>query len=163
MKALTLMAAAATLTIAMGTSAEAANVYMGITPIELTQIMGRAGWAPEKPVTLAQREIVFRPKAGGRSIRLTLLKCDGANRCASGFAQALTYLMVPNWHARQWNRQHHGAVSFNAMYHTLKRPLHFRGVTEVYLREVLTEVWPRAYQAYWREGRKAMKIRLRKK
>ena len=147
----------AALVLAAPAAAEATKVHMGVTPGELAAVLSRAGYQPEKPVTPAQRQLAFRRKTGGSaSLRLTLLDCDAANRCATGYVEAVTYLMVPDWHARHWNGAHHGAVSYNAMYHSLKRPLHFRGVTDVYLREVLTEVWPRAYEAYWREGRKVM-------
>jgi hypothetical protein len=154
MKRLTALGVVAAFSLAPAAAADTSKIYMGITPVELAEFLGRAGWVPYRPVTPQDRSLqLSRP--GGGLLSLVLLDCDAEHRCRAGFLQHASYMTVAPQHAWHWNHENHGAVAFGQSYYSLKRPLHFRGVTETYLREVILEIWPKADGAFATDGQKA--------
>jgi hypothetical protein len=88
-----------------------------------------------------------------------MFDCDPAKRCMSGVVRDLTYHFVePDrhgfWH---WNLKTLGATGFGPSYVTLQRYLHFNGVTDQYLRDVIGRIWPKAAQSFWEEVRRRSK------
>ena len=55
------------------------------------------------------------------------------------------------WH---WNLDARGATGFGPGYVTLQRYLHFSGITDRCLRDVIGTVGPRAAEAFWSEVEK---------
>jgi hypothetical protein len=135
-------------------AADPAKIYMGVTPVELADFLAGAGWTADRPVALQHRWLQMRHPVGG-ALSIVLLDCDRENRCAAGFLQSVTYMTVARQYAWHWNHHNQGAVAFGASYYSLKRPLHFRGVTETYLREVILELWPKVQKAFATDGEKA--------
>lgn len=132
--------------------ARAETIYAGITPDELVDFARREGWkarldSPAAPIVVIDLEGATKP------IRIELSDCDEHRRCRTGIIQNMTYYMLkPNaygfWH---WNLEKHGATGFGPAYITLQRYLHFNGVTDRYLRDVIGEIWPKAASSFWNE------------
>lgn len=129
------------------------NIYSGMTANELAAFAQGEGWQAQinrlaNPVVTIRRD--------GRPIRIEMFDCDENNRCKAGVIRDLTYYFVkPDsygfWH---WNLALQGATGFGPSYVTLQRYLHFNGVTDQYLRDVVGQIWPRAAQSFWREVEK---------
>lgn len=50
------------------------------------------------------------------------------------------------WH---WNLKRRGATGFGLWYVTLQRYLHFNGVMDRYLKDVIGDIWPTAARSFW--------------
>ncbi len=79
--------------------------------------------------------------------------CDQDMRCTTGIIQHMTYYALrPDsygfWH---WNLERRGATGFGPSYVTLQRYLHFNGVTDRYLRDIIGTIWPAAASSFWDE------------
>lgn len=134
----------AMLTLPMLASAENARVYMGLTPIELADLAKRAGWKVTTKMTPKTRQIWIE-LTSGETVIVYLTDCGAANRCKAGYILLLTYASWWNQQdVGQWNHSNHGAVVYQPGAARMKRPLYFRGVTEIYLKEVIASVWPKA-------------------
>lgn len=130
--------------------AKVETVYSGMTADELVAFARNEGWEAERSSALSQ-DVTIR--ASGQSIRIEMFDCDERKRCMSGILRDLTYYFLePDrygfWH---WNLERRGATGFGPSYVTLQRYLHFNGVTDRYLRDVIGKIWPAAAQSFWEE------------
>jgi hypothetical protein len=126
------------------------TVYSGMTTNGLAEFARNQGWDAkvepgEFPVVTIQVE--------GQSVRVELSDCDQQKRCMSGLIRDLTYFALkPDrhgfWH---WNLKKLGATGFGPSYITLQRYLHFNGVTDRYLRDIIGGIWPAAARSFWDE------------
>ena len=133
--------------------AKSESVYMGMTAQELTVFAKSEGLqaqvdrSSERVVTIQLNEQAIRIE---QTIRIEMFDCDEKRRCMSGIIRHRSYYNVPPrygvWH---WNLRTLGATGFGPSYVTLQRYLHFRGVTDEYLREVIGKIWPKAAKSFW--------------
>lgn len=129
------------------TAATAQQVYQGMTADELTAFAERQGWSAEKMAGGAVLDI----RVGESSAVIELFDCDEGLRCRAGVIRTISYhFLTPDrygfWH---WNLENHGATGHGPSYVTLERYLHFVGVTDDYLRDVIGRIWPEASQSFW--------------
>ncbi|KAB2941751.1 MAG: hypothetical protein K8F92_11590 [Hyphomicrobium sp.] len=137
------------------TPAWAEKIYAGITPDELVDFARREGWkagveSPAAPVVVIDLE---GEPTTRRPIRIELSECDQHKRCMTGLLRDMTYYSLKPeaygfWH---WNLERRGATGFGPSYITLQRYLHFNGVTDRYLRDVIGTIWPKAASSFWDE------------
>lgn len=125
---------------------EPPHVYDGITAEELAAFAERQGWTADTRSAGA-----VEIDLGDARAFVELHTCDEAGRCRSGVIRTISYHFVEPtrhgfWH---WNLENHGATGYGPSYVTLERYLHFAGVTDLYLREVIGEVWPKASREFW--------------
>ncbi len=146
--------AAGIVAIAAAAPAQEPRIHMGVTAPELADILARDGWTGEPPAALERHSLMLRHKDGGRWIFILLHDCDAAHRCRTGHIRTTTYFTVSPYFAWYWNEENKGAVAYGTSYLSLMRPLHFRGVTDLYLREVILEEWPRADARLWTDAYK---------
>ena len=122
------------------------RIYDGITAEELVAFAEREGWSGEARVGWSAVELTVE---GARAL-IELFDCDDAGRCRAGIIRTTTYHFDRSrfgfWH---WNLETHGATGYGPDYVTLQRYLHFAGITDQYLREVIGEIWPRASRDFW--------------
>ena len=128
----------------------AETVYSGLTVGELAAFAMREGWNAQ---VHRDGPSVVRIDNATRSIRIEMFDCDRRKRCKSGLIQDQTYYALkPDrygfWH---WNLERRGATGFGPSYVTLQRYLHFNGVTDSYLRDVIGDIWPKAARSFWEQ------------
>jgi len=132
---------------AVPAAADDAHIYNGITLDEFVAFAEGEGW--EVRVESEQMAAVS-VRLENASAYILMFDCDEARRCRSGVIQEISYYFVEPtqsfWH---WNLGNHGATGYGPNYVTLQRYLHFSGVTDRYLREVIGGIWPEASQAFW--------------
>lgn len=141
--------------------AQAPKIHMGITAPELAAIMAAEDWTAEPPATAERHSLMLRHKNGGRRIFVLLHDCDAGHRCRAGHIRQTTYFTASPYFAWYWNEANKGAVAYGTSYLSLMRPLHFRGVTDLYLREVILAEWPRAESKFWSDAYKEFEDRER--
>lgn len=141
--------------------AQAPKVHMGITAPELAAILAADGWTADRPAAPEHRSLMLRHKNGGRWIFVLLHDCAAGDRCRAGHIRQTTYFTASPSFAWYWNETNTGAVAYGTSYLSLMRPLHFRGVTDLYLREVILEEWPRAEAKFWNDAYKEFEDRER--
>ena len=134
------------LTPSLAVSAEP-HVYDGITARELVAFAEREGWSGDARLGWSVELTVE-----GTRVFIELSDCDDTGRCRTGIIRTASYHFDRSrfgfWH---WNLETHGATGYGPGYVTLQRYLHFAGVTDQYLREVIGEIWPRASRDFWTE------------
>jgi hypothetical protein len=145
---LTALIAAASLCLVSPAVAQAPKVYNGITADELMALAAKEGWRAMRSSATSLSFELDRQHAS-----ITLLNCDKAGRCVSGVMRNISYHFIGRgdrnlWH---WNLRTEGATGFGPVYVTLQRYLHFRGVTDQYLRDVIGQIWPNAAKSFWDE------------
>jgi hypothetical protein len=124
-----------------------AQVYDGITKEQLAQFAERQGWKVESS---QGPSITFQ--IGDQRVYILMLDCAAGGSCRSGLIQDMTYHFIKSpegacsfWH---WNIEAKGATGFGPSYVTLQRYLHFGGVTDQYLKEVIS-IWLAAAPSFW--------------
>lgn len=148
----TAAAGGAALAAMVSSLAQEPKIHMGITAPELAHLLARDGWTGDRPAALERHSLMLRHQNGGRWIFILLHDCDAGHRCRTGHIRATTYFTVSPQFAWTWNEANKGAVAYGTSYLSLMRPLHFRGVTDLYLREVILEEWPRADAKLWTDA-----------
>ena len=140
--------AAATIALILAPSFAASaepHVYDGITARELVAFAEREGWSGDARLGWSVELTVE-----GTRIFIELSDCDDTGRCRAGIIRTASYHFDRTrfgfWH---WNLETHGATGYGPGYVTLQRYLHFAGITDQYLREVIGEIWPRASRDFW--------------
>ena len=129
-------------------AARADTVHAGLTPGELADFSRNEGWSAQVD---AGASAVVTIQVKGQSARVEMFDCDQQRRCMSGVIRDLTYYNLdPDhygfWH---WNLGNPGATGFGPSYITLQRYIHFNGVTDRYLRDILGTIWPGAARSFW--------------
>jgi hypothetical protein len=137
--------------------AEAPKIYDGMTQAELVAFAKRQGWEAEP--WAGHRDVLLRVKAAGVAaggpVIVHLTHCDTAGRCRSGLLRSMSYHFIENRDfLTHWNLANLGATGFSERYVTLQRYLHFRGVTDTYLQEVIGEMWAGAAARFWADVEK---------
>jgi hypothetical protein len=143
------LALSAAMLLAVPAAAEDEQVYDGMTAEELADFAAGEGW--EADIRLGGGVVEMR--TDGRPVHIELLDCDADGRCKSGVIRDVTYYFLEPSHSGfwHWNLENRGATGYGPSYVTLQRYLHFVGVTDRYLRDVIGTVWPRAAEAFWAE------------
>lgn len=141
-----------------GAQAETPRIYDGITQGELIAFAKGQGWEAEPWSGARAVRLRIHPNAAETSASaiLYMTHCDAADRCRAGLLRSMSYYFIKQrdffWH---WNQTHLGATGFSENYVTLQRYLHFRGVTDTYLKEVIGEMWAGASARFWADVAKA--------
>lgn len=132
-----------------GASFAAPQVHDGMTKHQLAEFAERQGWQPE--TAGAGNFVTIR--AGDESVHIVMLDCDAGGLCRSGLIRHQSYYFLRSpggacnfWH---WNYDVKGATGFGPDYVTLQRYLHFRGVTDQYLKEVI-DAFVAASPSFWK-------------
>lgn len=130
---------------------EMLKIYRGITPAEIVAFAERQGWT----VDTQAGPFVLRIMVGETAVPLILSDCDTDDRCASGVIRDISKISLSPknadfWH---WNQGTRKATGFGPQYVTLQRHVHFRGVTEEYLKDVVDE-WVKASKDFWPMAKK---------
>lgn len=125
--------------------AQTETVHMGFTPAEVVAFAKRSGWSAA-PGTAESRQITIQLDEKN-SVLLYLTDCDAQDRCRSGYLLDGFFSAGDSARYYEWNRHNHGAVAYWRTNVWLKRPLHLRGVTDTYLREVILTAWKPAAES----------------
>ena len=155
----TILMSAAISTVAATAAAETAKVHMGLTPAEFGAFVRRVGWKLSQPVKPGSRYFNIQMPAG-RRVAVRFGVCDAANRC--NVAMVATFVLPPgprsnlayNWNQTDRTSAKYGgnrlAAAYRGFYMRLQQPLYLRGVTDLYLKEMLGVVWTRNRAAFSR-------------
>ncbi len=128
----------------------AGKVHMGLTPMELTDIVGKVGWTLVGKVKKTSRAVQFKG-LDERLVTIYLEDCDKKNRCRAGALSTFSWVLTLPGHISAWNAKNRGVVAWRTETSLhLTRPLHFNGVSDAYLRELFGAVWPKAVAAWER-------------
>jgi hypothetical protein len=139
--------------ILLQTPAMAEKIYAGITPDELAGFARGEGWKVSVESRAPPVVVIELEDKPIRPVRIEMSGCDQDMRCTTGIIQHMTYYALrPGpygfWH---WNLERRGATGFGPSYVTLQRYLHFNGVTDRYLRDIIGTIWPAAASSFWDE------------
>lgn len=127
------------------------KVYDGTTADELAEFAKNQNWVVQ---SVRRKEGSIRGvtlKIKSKTVVIYLRDCNVNGRCNAGLMEVIGPPMF-NVEAfmRGLNSALHGATACCRGYITLRRHLHFRGVTDTYLREVIGTVWVEAVNKFWK-------------